>query len=718
MAQFSALAMEVAMAAHATHVGAHGSGSAADLVQLHQRVQSNYTLERLDELLPYFDIPDPEIDWGQDSGDALARAYIALVVLLEVSSACESNLRTLAIPTAEKLIPSFKGILYWMCAILHLRPSSNLSLLEGITRMDVDEPQPHEVCASVLLSIGAIDPSLERKILLHPLVINLSLMWWIITRDGHPLVYVLGSRNSTSDEDSGHDPIITLAHRIFIHNPKGSTTAVQTGYVCSPRLFFTRASERMQLLVNLPRLAHLAHVEASALEIDNLQSIVAVVNTIIQTDTQLVVPMAKASTPHGCMKALVSARLQGLFMDSDSRRAEVEGALLKLARDVAKWALLSGCRYYPQIVKSFVNDPATRVSRLLGDFTSVYITPSRNPRYEPFEHLLQSLLGWAFKSPTILTLVHAALQTDIPKIGLFAGTIASPERTAILLHVISQVACLSPKADPSVWPCICDNSNHKSCFGRAMKEAAPSMVCSQCLSVTYCSQNCQREDWENHHRKECRSMRKEYFANRFSNGLRYSQRLRGFHAATLQHSHEPGSPLFKLAKVPIPDPWSKRTDYLGRTIVLTIHMANSLDPISIDALQEFINMTVPLIPKHLAKRFKALLRKFMAADPADHAGQFSLVNGVFYYANVEVNHLALVRRTQTAAPTGSKPAVRIEIDESMVYVGSCRNPYEERGGLEGHPARNYELMYGPNHPGLREFLESGPGQRKQYRRAL
>jgi hypothetical protein len=215
----------------------------------------------------------------------------------------------------------------------------------------------------------------------------------------------------------------------------------------------------MQLLVNLPRLAHLAHVEASALEIDNLQSIVAVVNTIIQTDTQLVVPMAKASTPHGCMKALVSARLQGLFMDSDSRRAQVEGALLKLARDVAKWALLSGCRYYPQIVKSFVNDPATRVSRLLGDFTSVYVTPSRNPRYEPFEHLLQSLPGWAFKSPTILTLVHAALQTDIPKIGLFAGTIASPERTAILLHVISQVACLSPKADPSVWPRICDNSN-------------------------------------------------------------------------------------------------------------------------------------------------------------------------------------------------------------------------------------------------------------------
>lgn len=44
-----------------------------------------------------------------------------------------------------------------------------------------------------------------------------------------------------------------------------------------------------------------------------------------------------------------------------------------------------------------------------------------------------------------------------------------------------------------------------------MKKAAPSMVCSQCLSVTYCSQNCQREDWENHHRKECRSMRKEYF---------------------------------------------------------------------------------------------------------------------------------------------------------------------------------------------------------------
>lgn len=103
--------------------------------------------------------------------------------------------------------------------------------------------------------------------------------------------------------------------------------------------------------------------------------------------------------------------------------------------------------------------------------------------------------------------------------------------------------------------------------------------------------------------------------------------------------------------------------------MLTIHVANALDPISIDSLQEFINMTVPLIPKHLAKRFKALLRKFMAADPADPAGQLSLVNGVFYYANVEVNHLALIRRTQTAAPIGSEPAVRVEIDESMVYVG-------------------------------------------------
>ena len=75
-------------------------------------------------------------------------------------------------------------------------------------------------------------------------------------------------------------------------------------------------------------------------------------------------------------------------------------------------------------------------------------------------------------------------------------------------------------------------------------------------------------------------------------------------------------------------------------------------------------------PKHLTKRFRDLLAKFMIQDPVDTTGQLSLVNGIFCYGNVEVNHLALIRRAQAAAPIRHRaPEARIDIEESLVFVG-------------------------------------------------
>lgn len=287
-------------------------------------------------------------------------------------------------------------------------------------------------------------------------------MWWVVTRDGHPLIYTSGSHNSTSDDESGRDAIANLAYLISCRNSQGFAAAIRRGDVCSPELFFTRASERMQLLVRLRTLPHLSHLHASTLETDNFQCIIGSVNAVIHVNRQLVTDLLRTAAPQRFMEVLVAARLQGLFTDSDTRRAEVEGDILGFTRIVAEWASFSS-HFHISIVKGFVSNSSSRISHLLRDFMSVCTTVAGSPRNEPFDIIFNNLLHWALASPTILKLVHGALQVDMPKIGLLLGLADSAQagqRNARLSHGINLIANMNHSAGASSTAllCICDNS--------------------------------------------------------------------------------------------------------------------------------------------------------------------------------------------------------------------------------------------------------------------
>ena len=84
--------------------------------------------------------------------------------------------------------------------------------------------------------------------------------------------------------------------------------------------------------------------------------------------------------------------------------------------------------------------------------------------------------------------------------------------------------------------------------------------------------------------------------------------------------------------------------------MFSIGVADIDDPLSIDPLPDFMKMTLPHIPKHLAKRFKDLVGLFSTFGTSETGQTSILFNGTFLYGDMEVNHLALLRKPQ-ATPT-------------------------------------------------------------------
>ncbi|EAU82242.2 hypothetical protein CC1G_12030 [Coprinopsis cinerea okayama7 len=70
----------------------------------------------------------------------------------------------------------------------------------------------------------------------------------------------------------------------------------------------------------------------------------------------------------------------------------------------------------------------------------------------------------------------------------------------------------------------CDSDQNK--IGREGSSAFK--LCSGCQTVLYCSQQCQKEDWESRHRYECMVMRHSYRVNE-ARGVKYSPLARGYH---------------------------------------------------------------------------------------------------------------------------------------------------------------------------------------------
>ncbi|TEB27499.1 hypothetical protein FA13DRAFT_873260 [Coprinellus micaceus] len=73
---------------------------------------------------------------------------------------------------------------------------------------------------------------------------------------------------------------------------------------------------------------------------------------------------------------------------------------------------------------------------------------------------------------------------------------------------------------------ICDNLR---CPGDRLAEEALVKQCSHCHTVTYCSKQCQKEDWVRYHRAECREASLYH-----THGISYTHAMRRFHVYFIQ----------------------------------------------------------------------------------------------------------------------------------------------------------------------------------------
>ncbi|KAF6743736.1 hypothetical protein DFP72DRAFT_1177679, partial [Ephemerocybe angulata] len=111
-------------------------------------------------------------------------------------------------------------------------------------------------------------------------------------------------------------------------------------------------------------------------------------------------------------------------------------------------------------------------------------------------------------------------------VGLDRGSFYYKRWCGLAFDVMAAFASRARYTHFSQNTLICDNVK---CPGDR-RSFNPSLTCGNCHSMTYCSQDCQTEDWGTHHRVECASARREYDTARHGNKPHYTQDKRKFHA--------------------------------------------------------------------------------------------------------------------------------------------------------------------------------------------
>jgi hypothetical protein len=77
-------------------------------------------------------------------------------------------------------------------------------------------------------------------------------------------------------------------------------------------------------------------------------------------------------------------------------------------------------------------------------------------------------------------------------------------------------------------------------------------------------------------------------------------------------------------------------------------------------LEEYVDRTTPFLPKHKVSRFEELVSRFKRAEPhakVTNGGisllSLELVNGVFFFGDLELNYAVLMRRLDDTGPEGT-----------------------------------------------------------------
>ncbi|KAH6867665.1 hypothetical protein BKA70DRAFT_1414555, partial [Coprinopsis sp. MPI-PUGE-AT-0042] len=118
-------------------------------------------------------------------------------------------------------------------------------------------------------------------------------------------------------------------------------------------------------------------------------------------------------------------------------------------------------------------------------------------------HIMSSLEAYTYYPQVATSLWNALDREPLQRIlELRTLSFVGPRWNHLVNAVEGRITELETIDAPAVF---CDNSQHHDW---SLKTAPRS--CSGCHLVVYCSRECQSEDWNNRHRKECASMRSTY----------------------------------------------------------------------------------------------------------------------------------------------------------------------------------------------------------------
>ncbi|KAH6906868.1 hypothetical protein BKA70DRAFT_1563301 [Coprinopsis sp. MPI-PUGE-AT-0042] len=167
--------------------------------------------------------------------------------------------------------------------------------------------------------------------------------------------------------------------------------------------------------------------------------------------------------------------------------------------------------------------------------------------------VLSSLEAYTYYPQPVISLWNALNRESLERM-LEINTLPSIGRRWSHFVVVAKESIAELRAiDTPVT--FCDNNQHHD---YSPKTNTVTRSCSGCRLVVYCSQECQREDWKNRHRKECDSMRLTY--------LEFDDRESSSRSMQVRNSFEPED-----ASLPPQMPRDSRQESFG---VVNTHLAS------------------------------------------------------------------------------------------------------------------------------------------------
>ncbi|TEB22572.1 hypothetical protein FA13DRAFT_1778684 [Coprinellus micaceus] len=600
------------------------------LLDLKKRIQERYTLRQLEELLQFFRIPT------QHNVDRQCIGVLpCLAALQDVASACHSS--SMAAPTAKRISSALDGIIYWMCIAMHVPFNRGDRASQDVSwRMDISRSYPiHSASLIILTKLALLDVGIWQKISFDPVVLDLRcVMWNVATRDGAPLLYSAGYHTV---KGQGHEPDISLTALILKKNCTGLAAALQRRAVCDPKLFFTRAAQRMDLLGRLNSLPHLSHLPELNVEVFNVSRVIATTNSLVNTEPDLAKVMLEIGAPGKFVEALEEAAYRYLLCSSltPADRTTCLERTISCAKLVVARSTLRPEFYLPTM-KDLIEKGVINV---LGYCLNMTSTPSleegigQEELSEQCEALVRNILPWA-TSPELVSPLRSAVEGE----------------THSRLRQYKPCAICSPIALVNV----------RGKIGKRGIEMNAA-TCARTTSVRFYTTESKAPPTNALRKHQAKRtplalgtlITREHFTRRFL-GMFFTDEGGRF-------QRDQGEAAQHIA-------WME--------VVYTIDPGDTIEPMSIDPLPDFVEATIPLLPLYLMKRFKDIVDRLVSSNSpgsTERSRTMCMVNATYDTGRgYEANIIALLQNEKVGAYPGD-PFPSFDIEASMFFTCPVRD---------------------------------------------